>query len=156
MKDISFTWSTSHQNSSKIDDNSKILAMYATVLRFFWTNQMKHTVDGRNPANQLTGSWCHHYAQGFIHPGWCRISSINSSAGLNTSRHVVHQWHWRTFDKWCRSDENRFWDWGPCIPRLLKPQISWPTFAWPIKWLYIWLYSRYYYQLYNPYLCVYI
>ena len=31
-------------------------------------------VDGRNPANQLIGSLSH-YLQGFLHPGWCRISS---------------------------------------------------------------------------------
>ena len=35
------------------------------------------TVDGRNPANQLIDSLSH-YLQGFIHPRWCRISSINS------------------------------------------------------------------------------
>ena len=35
------------------------------------------TVDGRNPANQLIGSLSH-YLQDFIHPRWCRISSINS------------------------------------------------------------------------------
>ena len=35
------------------------------------------TVDGRNPANQLIGSLSN-CLQGFIHPRWCRISSINS------------------------------------------------------------------------------
>ena len=35
-----------------------------------------HTVDGRN-LHQLIGSLSH-YLQGFIHPRWCRISSINS------------------------------------------------------------------------------
>ena len=35
------------------------------------------TVDGKNPANLLI--WrIYHYSQGFIHPKWCRISSINS------------------------------------------------------------------------------
>ena len=35
------------------------------------------TVDGRNPTNQLMSSLSH-YLWGFIHPRWCRISSINS------------------------------------------------------------------------------
>ena len=35
------------------------------------------TVDGRNPANQLIDSFSHDL-EGFIHPRWCRISSINS------------------------------------------------------------------------------
>ena len=35
------------------------------------------TVDGRNPAPVEVGSLSH-YLQGFIHPRWCRISSINS------------------------------------------------------------------------------
>ena len=34
------------------------------------------TVDGRNPAPVEVGS-SSHYLQGFIHPRWCRISSIN-------------------------------------------------------------------------------
>ena len=37
----------------------------------------KGTVDGRNPAPVEVGSLSH-YLQGFIHPRWCRISSINS------------------------------------------------------------------------------
>ena len=37
---------------------------------------MFHSVGGRNPAP--VGSLCH-YSQGFIHPRWCRISSMNSS-----------------------------------------------------------------------------
>ena len=37
---------------------------------------LAHTVDGRNPANQLIGSLSH-YLHGFIHPRWSRISSIN-------------------------------------------------------------------------------
>ena len=40
---------------------------------------MHATVDGWNPANQLIGSLSH-YWQSFIHPRWCRISSINSSS----------------------------------------------------------------------------
>ena len=34
------------------------------------------TVDGRNPAPVEVGSLSNDL-QGFIHPGWCRISSIN-------------------------------------------------------------------------------
>ena len=36
------------------------------------------TVDGRNHAPVEVGSLSH-YLQGFLHPKWCRISSINSS-----------------------------------------------------------------------------
>ena len=56
-----------------------------TPLRL-WVNLAAHpapmvyTVDGRNPANHLIGSSCH-YLQGFLHPSWCRISSINNKAG---------------------------------------------------------------------------
>ena len=41
------------------------------------------TVDGRTPANSPVevGS-VSRYLQGFIHPGWCRISSTNSSPSL--------------------------------------------------------------------------
>ena len=35
------------------------------------------TVDGRNPAPVQVGNLSH-YFYGFIHPRWCRISSINS------------------------------------------------------------------------------
>ena len=38
------------------------------------------SVDRRNPTNQLIGSLSHCF-QGFIHPKWCRISSINSMTG---------------------------------------------------------------------------
>ena len=42
---------------------------------------MTDTVDGRNPANQL--KWqVSQYLHGFIHPRWCRISSINSIAEI--------------------------------------------------------------------------
>ncbi len=41
-----------------------------------------HTVDGRNPANQLIASFTH-YLQGFIHPIWCRSSSINSRSEVS-------------------------------------------------------------------------
>ena len=42
------------------------------------------TVDGRHPAPVEVGSLCY-YLQGFIHPRWCRISSINSMG-------VVWEW----------------------------------------------------------------
>ena len=45
------------------------------------------TVDGRHPAPVEVGSLSH-YLQGFIHPRWCRISSINSTG-------VVWEWAWR-------------------------------------------------------------
>ena len=38
---------------------------------------VNNTVDGRNPAPVQVGSLSH-YLQGFLHPRWCRISSINS------------------------------------------------------------------------------
>ena len=41
------------------------------------------TVDGRNSANQLIWSICR-YLQGFIHPTWCRMSSINSIFGISS------------------------------------------------------------------------
>ena len=36
------------------------------------------TVDGQNPAPVEVASFFSHYLQGFIHPRWCTISSINS------------------------------------------------------------------------------
>ena len=42
------------------------------------SNCFSHTVDGRNPAITSWGWWfISDYLQGFIHPWWCRISSIN-------------------------------------------------------------------------------
>ena len=38
--------------------------------------KINETVDGWKPANKLIGSLSE-YSQGFIHPRWCRISSIN-------------------------------------------------------------------------------
>ena len=38
--------------------------------------KINETVDGWKPANQLIGNLSE-YLQGFIHPRWCRISSIN-------------------------------------------------------------------------------
>jgi len=47
------------------------------VLQSYQLNHGRNNnTDGRNPANQLIGSLSH--LQGFIHPKWCRISSINS------------------------------------------------------------------------------
>ena len=46
-----------------------------------------HTVDGRNPANQLICSLSH-YLQDFIHLRRCRISSINSSSLQGCIEHV--------------------------------------------------------------------
>ena len=39
-----------------------------------------HTVDGWNPIQTVEVGSLSHYLQGFIHPRWCRISSIHSSA----------------------------------------------------------------------------
>ena len=47
------------------------------------------TVDGRNPAPVEVGSLSH-YLQGFIHPRWCRISSINSMESLKMKK----SWWW--------------------------------------------------------------
>ena len=43
-----------------------------------------HTVAGRNSASLEVGSLSH-YLQGFIHPRWCRILSINSTIQLGNS-----------------------------------------------------------------------
>ena len=56
---------------------------------FFW----KDTVDGRNPA-PLIGSLSH-YLPCFIHPRWCRISSINSMKcddGDPLGGRVIYDW----------------------------------------------------------------
>ena len=37
-----------------------------------------HTVDGSEILHQFEVGSLSHYSQGFIHPKWCRISSINS------------------------------------------------------------------------------
>ena len=46
-----------------------------------WHAMKTHTVDGRNPAPVEVGSLSHSL-QGFIHPRWCRISSINSNSEI--------------------------------------------------------------------------
>ena len=43
-----------------------------------WEEVEFEKLDGRNPAPVEVGSLSH-YFQGFTHPRWCRISSINSS-----------------------------------------------------------------------------
>ena len=45
---------------------------------YFSPTPLKNTVDGRNPAPNNRVGGLSHYLQGFIHPRWCRISSINS------------------------------------------------------------------------------
>ena len=56
---------------------SSLPSEHQNDLGIFWND----TVDGRNPAPVdiyiYTGSLSH-YSQGFIHPRWCRMSSINS------------------------------------------------------------------------------
>ena len=49
-------------------------------------------VDGRNPANQVIDSLSH-YFQGFIHPRWCRISSINSRLATWLALDVSYLFH---------------------------------------------------------------
>ncbi len=46
-----------------------------------WHAMKTHTVDGRNPAPVEVGSLSHSL-QGFIHPRWCRFSSINSNSEI--------------------------------------------------------------------------
>ena len=58
----------------------------------FQTIKPKHqsvgdTVDGRNPANRLINS----LSQGFLHPRWCRISSINSIKAHNHNLSIMIQ-----------------------------------------------------------------
>ena len=47
-----------------------------------------HSVDSWNPANQLIGSLS--YLQGFIYPGWCRISAIKSLNSRHIAFHFPH------------------------------------------------------------------
>ncbi len=53
--------------------------MQACCVSLFRNSSFFNTVDGRNPANQLIDG-LYHYLQGFIHPRWCKISSINTSS----------------------------------------------------------------------------
>ena len=50
-----------------------------------------NTVDGRNPAPV-------HYLQGFIHPMWCRISSINSRSSQKGLLSGFENWKDRNFE----------------------------------------------------------
>ena len=82
----------------KFNNSTKIQAYDSDMCRFFfwrhWHQNEKtisgkisqyprkkietsNTVDGKNPAPVEAGSLSH-YLQGFVHPRWCRISSINS------------------------------------------------------------------------------
>ena len=47
-------------------------------------NNICHTVDGRNPGPVEVGSLSHHL-RCFVHPRWCRMSSINSRFRLTSS-----------------------------------------------------------------------
>ena len=57
---------------------------------YFWKHP--YTVDGNNPANQLRLVSLSHYLQGFIHPGWCMICSINSMMHLKSLYHDKTGW----------------------------------------------------------------
>ena len=63
--------------ATRIQHNSLLLASPVFLHQKSWKVQKWldgiHTVGGWNPANQLIV-----YPKGFIHPRWCRISSINS------------------------------------------------------------------------------
>ena len=54
------------------------------------------TVDGTNPANQLKLVGFSHFLPGFIHPRWCRISSISSIHG--------HFRNARSRGRWAKSE----------------------------------------------------
>ena len=51
-----------------------------------------HTVDGRNPAALIRS--LSHYLQGFIHPRWCRISSINSMKNRWVRDRILTPYWW--------------------------------------------------------------
>ena len=59
-----------------------------------WAMQGRGTVGGRNPANQLIGRlimfnhvWVYSL-QGFIHPRWCRMSSIHCRTDWNFEKSI--------------------------------------------------------------------
>ena len=55
----------------------------------YWLHSLKHTVGGRNPANQLIVD----YLKGFIHPRWLfGISSINSTSLKNAAWETIFLW----------------------------------------------------------------
>ena len=86
----------------------------------FW--DALHTVDGRNPADQLIGIYSSsqylQYIQGFIHVRWCRISCINSvrqkqQKGLQNSFKATNKgpskkagmpWFFLRFPDWCNQN----------------------------------------------------
>ena len=89
------------------------------------------TVDGKNPANQLRLVVYHslsHYLQGFIHPRWCRISSINST---RLTKHFANWWFqpvWKIcLSNWIISPNQAY------LPQpkigLIGPQIPFPSHA---------------------------
>ena len=53
---------------------------------------LKDTVGGRNPTNQLIGSLSHCFP-GFIHPRWCTISSISRICGKEVRSSFVLVWY---------------------------------------------------------------
>ena len=56
---------------------SKISQEILKTKGVFLSTSLRHTVDGRNPAPVEVGSLSQ-CLQGFTHPRWCRISSIDS------------------------------------------------------------------------------
>ena len=78
--------------------------------------QVADTVDGRNPTNQLRLVVYPIFLEGFLHPRWCRISSINSSdhrldvvlffshrklCQMVWPRHLTNMWIWNTHETSC-------------------------------------------------------
>ena len=62
---------------------------------------LQYLPDGKNLANQLIGSLSHFF-KGFIHPRWCRISSINSINWLKLVNNGICslttlQYYWLVF-----------------------------------------------------------
>lgn len=82
-KSLTFTW---NGFESETEQSSHLLVLYQGVDHLqdgaLWLLSKKRnrfnwaTVDGRNPANQLTGSLSQ-YVHGFVNPWCCGISSIN-------------------------------------------------------------------------------
>ena len=66
-----------------------------------------HTVDGRHPAPvDMVNISLSHYLRGFIHPRWCRISSINSIPHFSQVQQSKifkispDVWSWQAFRNW--------------------------------------------------------
>ena len=53
-----------------------------------------HTVDATHPAPVEVGSLSHIFLQGFVHPSWCRIPSIDSTIhGTDIYIYIcLHEW----------------------------------------------------------------